>query len=63
VSNYEFIMKEDVGKFVGQWLAVSGANIVAHGKNLKRVVKKAKDIHPHKVPLVMKVPEKGTLIL
>ncbi|MBW8050831.1 MAG: hypothetical protein FVQ77_10950 [Cytophagales bacterium] len=47
---------EEIYKYEGEWVAVVGEKIVAHGTNLKQVVKKAKK---HGDPLLEYVVEEG----
>jgi len=54
------ISKLDTPKYRGQWVVVCNNQIVAHGKNLKKL---EKDILSCKTaPLIMKVPQKQVLL-
>lgn len=52
---------EILRKYRGQYIAVSGERVIAHGKHLKTVLHKARKIDPE--PLIDKVPVQDTLIL
>ena len=42
MNNYQFFMKTNVDKFIGQWIAICDLKIVSHGKDVKKVFKEAK---------------------
>jgi len=60
--NYDYFMKADLSKFIGQWIAICGKKIISHGKNAKKVYNEAKSKCPKERPLLTKVPEKKTMI-
>lgn len=62
-SNYEYFIKADTSKYKGEWVAISGAKIVSHGKDAQTVYKKAKKIKPNADISLAKVPEQEVLIL
>ena len=43
-SNYQYFMQVDVSKYIGEWIAIYDNKVIASGKDLKEVAKKAKDI-------------------
>lgn len=47
----------DEDKFAGEYLAISGGKIIAHGMDPKRVISEGKKIS--KEPLLTKVPTNG----
>ena len=61
-SNYQFFMKANVDKFIGQWIAICDQKIVSHGKSLKKVFEEAKLKCPTRRPLLTKVPDKEAMI-
>ena len=61
-KNYEFFMKTNIDKYVGEWIAVCSQKIVAHGKDVKQVFKEAKEKCPQDRPLLTKVADKETMI-
>ncbi|MEK6843935.1 MAG: DUF5678 domain-containing protein [Nanoarchaeota archaeon] len=61
-SNYQYFMETDISNYVGEWIAICGENIIAHGKNLKRVVEEAKKNSKGKKFLLAKVPSEETMI-
>ncbi|OGG57160.1 MAG: hypothetical protein A3F84_04185 [Candidatus Handelsmanbacteria bacterium RIFCSPLOWO2_12_FULL_64_10] len=48
-------------KYRGEYIAVSGKKVIAHGKHLRDVMKRAKKIDPD--PLICKVPTQEILIV
>lgn len=61
-KNYNFYMQTDLSKFIGQWIAISDNKIISHDKELKKVYKEAKTLLKEKKPLLVKVPDKETMI-
>lgn len=57
LSEHPEILKE----YRGEYIAVSGERVIAHGKHLREVVQQAHEIDPD--PLVDKVPTHDILIL
>ena len=45
-KNYQFFMKTNVDHYSGQWVAICNQKIIAHGKDVKKVFKEAKDKCP-----------------
>ena len=60
--NYNYFMKANLNKFVGQWIAICKEQIVSHGRNAKQVFAEAKEKFPKERPLLTKVPEKKAMI-
>jgi len=61
-SNYQYFMRADIGKYVGQWIAICEDRIISNGRNLKEVVAKAKLASEGKKFLLAKVPSQETEI-
>ena len=61
-ENYQFFMKTDINPYIGQWIAICKQKIVAHGKDVKKVFKEAKEKCPRERPLLTRVPDKETMI-
>jgi hypothetical protein len=53
----------DLGSYVGKWIAIVGDKVVATGADAKNVFKEAKEKHPKKEPLLMKVPKDRVMLL
>jgi len=49
------------GKHRGEYIAISGKRVIAHGKHLRDVMKQARKIDPD--PLICKVPRQEILIV
>lgn len=61
-KNYQHYMKTNLSPYIGQWVAVCNQQIVAHGKDVKKVYGEAKKKCPKERPLVTRVPDKETMI-
>ena len=61
-SNYQYFMQADISKYIGEWIAISENKVIANGKNLKEVTKKAKDISGERKFLLARVPSEETMI-
>lgn len=47
-QNYEFFIKTNLDKYIGQWVAIRDNKIVAYGKEPKKIFKEAKEKYPIK---------------
>jgi len=61
-QNYNFFMKENLNKYLGEWIAICKNQIIAHGKDVKKVFQEAKEKYPKERPLITKVPDKEAMI-
>ncbi len=59
---YNYFMETDISEYIGEWIAVSENRILAHGKNLKEVVEKAKSISGGRKFIIARVPSEETMI-
>jgi hypothetical protein len=57
ISNFESLSEEDSTKYAGEWIAIINNKIVAHGRDVKEVVKKAKMLYPKERPLIGRLPD------
>lgn len=62
-KSYNFFLKADLSKYIGEWIAIVDDRIIAHGDDVKKIYNEAKAKYPKKRPLITKVPEKETMIL
>ncbi len=62
LKNYEFYADANLSKYAGEWVAIINSKIVAHGKSLKEIVKKARETSPNLTPFIAKVPSKKILL-
>ena len=60
--NYEFYLSANVGKYIGEWIAICDRKIVSHGTDVKKVFSEAKQKCPQKRPLLARVPDKEAMI-
>lgn len=61
-KNYQFYMKADINRYIGEWVAICGQKIISHGKDAKKVFFEAREKCPKERPLLTRVPDKGTMI-
>ncbi|MEI6731274.1 MAG: DUF5678 domain-containing protein [archaeon] len=61
-KNYEYFMQADVGRFIGEWIAIADNKVIAHGKDVKAVAAKAQEITGSKKFLLAKVPSQEAMI-
>lgn len=62
LSNYDYFLKVDTSPYKGEWVAIAGSKVVAHGKDAQRVYKQASKKTSKGVSLA-KVPSEQVLIL
>lgn len=64
-SEYEYVMSahEQLGKYLGEWIAVVGDEIVASGDDAKKVYRTSKVKYPDKTPFIMKIPKETVMLL
>ena len=55
-------MEADISAYIGEWIAVSEDRILAHGKNLKEVVERAKIASNGRKFVIARVPSEETMI-
>ena len=60
--NYQYYIDVNVDRFSGEWIAVCDEEIVSHGRNIKEVVKEAKNKCGGKKFLLARVPSEETMI-
>ena len=54
-SDYEYLIKSDLSKYSGKWVAVCDARVVASNKNIKDLIKESKAKCGSKKPIITKV--------
>lgn len=59
---YNYFMEADISVYIGEWIAVSEDRILAHGKNLKEVVERAKIASNGRKFIIARVPSEETMI-
>lgn len=58
----EFYADADLSRYAGEWVAIIENKVVAHGKNLSKILKEAKKENPRKTPFVAKIPIREILL-
>lgn len=54
---------QDLGKYVGKWIAIVDEKVVSTGNAGKEVFKEARQKHPASTPLILKVPSSTVMLL
>jgi hypothetical protein len=62
-SNYDFFIKTNTSRYKGEWIAIAGNKIVAHGKDAEKVYNSAKIKAKSKDVSLAKIPEEQMLVL
>lgn len=61
-KDYQFFLTTDIDPYIGQWVAICNQQIVSHGNDVREVFREAKEQFPRKQPLMVRVPDKETMI-
>lgn len=61
-QNYNFFLKVDTSRYKGEWIAIAGRKIVAHGKDAQEVYNIAKKKAPTKHISLAKAPHEQMLM-
>lgn len=61
-ANYEWFLKEDLSKFSGNWIAIINKKVVAHDKNVGKIIEEVKEKFPTKKPLITKIRNKLSIL-
>ncbi len=65
MNEFEHIMsmQDKLSKYIGKWIAVINNEIVAEGKDSKKVYEEAKSKYPETTPFMMLVPQESVMLL
>ncbi|MCR4335937.1 MAG: DUF5678 domain-containing protein [archaeon] len=61
-KTYEFYANADLSKYAGQWVAIVNNKVIAHGKDVKKLLKEAGKEAPKVTPFIAKVPLRDILL-
>ena len=62
-SNYDYFVKLDTSPYRGEWMAIAGRKIVAHGKDAEIVFRKAAKKYKATEISLAKAPNEQMLVL
>ncbi|MFH1778314.1 MAG: DUF5678 domain-containing protein [Candidatus Omnitrophota bacterium] len=62
-ENFQAFLKLDTSKFVNQYVVIVNKKLFATGQDIERMLKKAREKYPGKIPFVAKIPDKELLVL
>lgn len=63
MSNYDYFVRMDTSRYKGEWVAIAGKKVVAHGKDAEKVYKEAKKRYKAGDISLAKAPNEQMLIL
>jgi len=62
-TDFTMTTSKALGGFTGKWVSMVDNEVIAKGNDAKHVFAQAKKKYPNKIPLVMKVPTDGVMLL
>lgn len=62
-SNYDFFIKTNTSRYKGEWIAISGNKVIAHGLDAEEVYKIAQKKTRSKKISLAKAPDEQMLVL
>ena len=62
-ENYNWLTKQDLTKFEGEWIIVARKSIVAHGHDLDKLYAEVDEKYPGEDRITFSVPKKGVYVL
>ena len=62
-KSYEFFLQLKVSPYADEWIAIVDEKVVAHGKEVKKVLAEAQHAYPRSRPLIAKIPGRQAMIL
>lgn len=52
-----------LSEYKGEYAIILDQKVVLHGKDLKKLIKEFRTLHPNKTPKIAKIPEEHLLVL
>ena len=62
-SNYDFFVRTDTSQFKGEWIAIAGDRVVAHGNDAQKVYAAAQKKTRSQPISLAKAPDEQMLVL
>ena len=47
-KSYNYFLKADLGRYIGEWIAIVDDEVVAHGNDVKKIYEESKRKYPKK---------------
>ena len=63
MDNYNWLSKQDLSKYEGEWIIIARKSIVAHGQNLEKLYTEIDKKYPGEDRITLNVPKKGVYVL
>ena len=54
-EDYEWYLEADLSEYSGKWVAIADKRVIAIGDKVEKVVEKAEEMNPNKIPFITKV--------
>ena len=61
-KNYEWYLKNDLSQYAGEWVAILDKKVIAHDKNLNKIISNIRNKYINKKPLITKVKNKISIV-
>jgi len=61
-SSFSYFLESDLSRYAGEWIALLGDDVVAHGKDAKAVYDDFKSKHPDRTPFLTAVPKAAAIL-
>lgn len=62
-EEFDYFLQANLRKYRGEYVAIVGKRVAAHGSNAKEVWEKARKKYPHSLPTLAKLPKEEILVL
>ena len=62
-ENYNWLVKQDLTKFEGEWIIIARKSIVAHGPDLDKLYAEVDKKYPGEDRITFNVPKNGVYVL
>lgn len=63
MKDFEFYSGTDLSKYSGKWVVIVNEEVVASGKDSKKLLQEVKEKYPGETPLLAKVPKRILQVL
>ena len=61
-QDHEWLCTQNLGQFMGEWIAVYDRAVIAHDHDLKNLMAKVRAINPSRKPLLVQIPDKPLVV-
>jgi len=61
-SSFSYFLESDLSRYAGEWIAMLGNRVVAHGTDAKGVYDDFKSKYPDRTPFLTAVPKAAAIL-